>query len=61
MQHPLNAQLILTTHDTWLLAGDILRRDEIWFVDKDALGQFPQSCSLLYLIKSSNPRKNHYL
>ncbi|NLB41474.1 MAG: ATP-binding protein [Clostridiales bacterium] len=30
-----NAQLIFTTHDAWLLSNDILRRDEIWFVDKD--------------------------
>ncbi len=33
-----NAQLIFTTHDTWQLSNDLLRRDEIWFVDKDNSG-----------------------
>lgn len=30
-----NAQLIFTTHDIWQLSNDLLRRDEIWFVEKD--------------------------
>ncbi len=30
-----NSQLIFTTHDTNLLDLDLLRRDEIWFVEKD--------------------------
>lgn len=30
-----NSQLIFTTHDTNLLDQDILRRDEVWFVEKD--------------------------
>lgn len=29
-----NAQLIFTTHDTNLLDSDMLRRDQIWFVEK---------------------------
>ena len=33
-----NAQLIFTTHDTWQLSNDLLRRDEIWFVEKDKNG-----------------------
>jgi len=33
-----NAQLIFTTHDTWQLSNDLLRRDEIWFVEKNAEG-----------------------
>ena len=33
------SQLIFTTHDTNLLDLDLLRRDEIWFVEKDAQGQ----------------------
>lgn len=32
------AQLIFTTHDTNLLSSDILRKDEIWFVEKDPRG-----------------------
>ena len=31
-------QLIFTTHDTNLLDLDLLRRDEIWFIEKDAQG-----------------------
>ena len=33
-----HAQLIFTTHDTWLLSNQLLRRDEIWFTDKDEDG-----------------------
>jgi AAA15 family ATPase/GTPase len=33
-RNPLNAQLICTTHDVLLLDKDI-RRDQIWFIDKD--------------------------
>lgn len=33
-----NAQLIFTTHDTWQLSNNLLRRDEIWFTEKDVNG-----------------------
>ena len=33
-----NAQLIFTTHDTWQLSNQLLRRDEIWFTEKDKQG-----------------------
>lgn len=33
-----HAQLVFTTHDTWQLSNQLLRRDEIWFVEKDASG-----------------------
>ena len=36
--NPHRAQLIFTTHDTWQLATDMLRRDEIWFAEKDKDG-----------------------
>lgn len=29
-----NAQLIFTSHDSWQLNGNMLRRDEIWFAEK---------------------------
>lgn len=32
------AQLIATTHDTNLLCGNLLRRDQIWFAEKDRSG-----------------------
>ena len=46
-----NGQLIFTTHDTALLdAKDVLRSDEIWFVDKR------EGASVLY---SHNDFKEH--
>lgn len=33
-----HAQLVFTTHDAWQLSNRLLRRDEIWFVEKDAKG-----------------------
>ena len=33
-----HAQLIFTTHEAWLLANNLLRRDEIWFTEKDSDG-----------------------
>lgn len=36
--NPNNAQLILTTHDSWLLNANIFRRDEIWLTEKQDNG-----------------------
>lgn len=33
-----HAQLVFTTHDTWQLSNQLLRRDEIWFTEKDEQG-----------------------
>ncbi len=33
-----NAQLVFTTHDTRQLSNQLLRRDEIWFVEKNKEG-----------------------
>jgi len=33
-----HAQLIFTTHDAWQLSNNLLRRDEIWFTEKDEDG-----------------------
>jgi AAA15 family ATPase/GTPase len=33
------AQLIFTTHDTNVLADGLLRRDEVWIVEKDVAGE----------------------
>ena len=51
------AQLIFATHDTSLLdAPDLLRRDQVWFVEKDR----DQASSLVSLSEFS-PRKNEAL
>jgi AAA15 family ATPase/GTPase len=46
------AQLIFTTHDTSLLESGLLRRDQIWLIDKDQM----QSSTLVPLTEFS-PRK----
>ncbi len=33
-----HAQLVFTTHDSWQLSNNLLRRDEIWFTEKDDSG-----------------------
>lgn len=33
-----NAQIVFTTHDAWQLSNNLLRRDEIWFTEKNAAG-----------------------
>lgn len=37
--NPKDAQLIFTTHDTHLLSSKMLRRDQIWFTEKDSVEQ----------------------
>lgn len=46
-------QMIVTTHETHLLDQDLLRRDEIWFVEKDELQQ-----SRLTSLSDMNIRKD---
>ncbi|WP_446225749.1 AAA family ATPase [Nocardia sp. IBHARD005] len=53
--NPRNAQVIFTTHDVALLGSmdgvDVLKRDEIWFTEKDSNG-----CSSLYSLAEFKPR-----
>ncbi|WP_405985292.1 ATP/GTP-binding protein [Streptomyces sp. NBC_00872] len=55
--NPLGAQLVFTTHDASLLGtmlGDqVLRRDQVWFVEKDA----GTGASTLYPLTDFKPRK----
>ena len=51
-----NAQLIFTTHDISVLDTDILRRDQIWFVEKD-----PKQASRLYPLSDFKPRQREAL
>jgi AAA15 family ATPase/GTPase len=59
-QHPeinkSGAQLIFTTHDTNLLDPSLLRRDQIWFTEKDGEG-----ASHLYSLQDYHPRKGEAL
>jgi hypothetical protein len=56
LTNPKNAQLIFTTHDTNLLGnvlGDpLLRRDQVWFTEKDKEG-----ATRLYPLTDYKPRK----
>lgn len=36
--NPHHAQLVFTTHDTYLLSNKLFRRDQIWFTEKDRYG-----------------------
>ena len=51
-----NAQLVFTTHNTSLLDREFLRRDQVWFVEKDE-----QNATLLYPLSDFSPRKGEAL
>lgn len=56
VQNQKGAQLIFNTHDTNLLSTGILRRDQIWFTEKDAKGE-----SHLYPLTDFKPRREENL
>jgi AAA15 family ATPase/GTPase len=47
------AQLIFTTHDTTLLSPKLLRRDQVWFMEKN-----DKSATRLYPLSDFSPREN---
>lgn len=51
-----NAQLIFTTHDTTILDKELLRRDQIWFMEKDEYNS-----TQLYPLTDFKPRKGEAL
>ncbi len=51
-----HAQLIFTTHNTSLLDGELFRRDQIWFMEKDQ-----EQASRLYPLTDFSPRKGEAL
>jgi hypothetical protein len=55
-RNPNGAQLIFNTHDTNLLDPDVLRRDQIWFTEKDHCG-----ATHLYPLTDFKPRKQENL
>lgn len=54
--NPRRAQLIFNTHETNLLSGAELRRDQVWFVEKDRAG-----ASHLYPLTEFKPRPTESL
>lgn len=51
-----DAQLVFTTHDTTLLDSNILRRDQVWFVEKNK-----RQSTILYPLLDYRPRKDEAL
>lgn len=51
-----NGQLVFTSHDTSILDQKSLRRDQIWFVEKDQ-----QNATSLYPLSDFSPRKGEAL
>ena len=54
--NPKGAQILFTTHDATLLDPELFRRDQIWFTEKDSLGQ-----SHIYPLLEYSPRKGEAL
>lgn len=57
--NPNGAQLIFTTHDTNLLSSGLLRRDQIWFTEKDPQERTDMYCMMqLKLPNGTTPRRD---
>jgi hypothetical protein len=54
--NPKNAQLLFNTHDTHILAAEFLRRDQVWFTEKDRAGE-----THLYPLSDFRPRRTESL
>lgn len=54
-------QLIFTTHESSLLDQDLLRRDEIWFVEKDVDGATHLYSLADYKVRADLELRKHYL
>lgn len=51
-----NAQLVFTTHDTTILSHNVMRRDQVWFMEKDT-----NNASRLYSLSDFKVRKKESL
>lgn len=55
-ENPNGAQILFTTHNPLLLDATLLRRDQVWFTDKDAAGE-----AHLYPLTDYSPRRGESL
>lgn len=55
-ENPKGAQILFTTHNPLLLDATLLRRDQVWFTDKDENGE-----AHLYPLTDYSPRKGESL
>jgi AAA15 family ATPase/GTPase len=54
-------QVIVTTHESNLLDQDLLRRDEIWFAEKDSTGATKLYSLLDFKVRNDLEIRKHYL
>lgn len=59
--NPNGAQLIAATHDTNLLSGDHLRRDQVWFTGRDSLGHTSLTSLVEYRVRNDASFERNYL
>ncbi len=59
--NPKGAQLLFTTHDTSLLGAGLLRRDQIWFTQKDGLGATSLYSLAEYKVRSNSAFDRDYI
>ncbi|ALU91284.1 conserver hypothetical protein [Herbaspirillum rubrisubalbicans M1] len=59
--NPKNAQLIIATHDTNLLDRSLLRRDQIWFCEKDRYGGSHLTSLVEYKVRNDASFEKDYI
>jgi uncharacterized protein len=56
-----NAQLLLATHDTNLLDRDLLRRDQVWFAERDYYGASHLTSLVEYKVRNDASYEKDYI
>lgn len=59
--NPKGAQLLFTTHDTFLLGAGLFRRDQVWFTQKDSFGATEAYSLAEYKVRGNSPFEKEYL
>lgn len=59
--NPKGAQLLFTTHDTFLLGAGLFRRDQVWFTQKDNFGATEAYSLAEYKVRGNSPFEKEYL
>lgn len=59
--NPKGAQLLFTTHDTFLISAGLFRRDQIWFTQKDSFGATELYSLAEYKVRGGSPYEKEYL
>lgn len=59
--NPKGAQLLFTTHDTFLLSAGLFRRDQIWFTQKNNFGATETYSLAEYKVRSNAAFERDYL